>query len=973
MFDKNLPQNVEEGNTEAPSYLPVIPENIPSDLKERRQFVVWRYVWDDKRKAWTKPPFQVSGRYASTDNPATWTTFGEAMKAVNTGRFNGIGFVMTDDDPYVGFDFDHCVDDAGGINPQAREYLDALNSYTEFSPSGHGLRVFVKASVRVNNRVGNNEAYSYGHYLTLTGHRLPNFPVNIYERDGQANTVVKSILALNEAAVEAPHTAAEQPVPTSVLDDDTLLDMARKAKNGDKFRRLFDEGAWQTDFPSQSEADLALCSMLAFWTRKDTGVMDRLFRRSALFRPKWDEARGDQTYGELTIAKAVEAATEVYEGGKAPRAAEDPPPPVKACFPRVPFPLDVFPPDLEASLRNMARAFGVDTGMLPGIVLCAVGAAVGRTVEVYVKDDWREPLIFWHGLVAQSGGVKSPVLNALTQAVFARQARDYDTWKTLHNAWKALPKKERQIHPEPELRFRVLTDLTLEGLRPHVEAGHGGVLYVQDELSAVVTGLNQYKSGGNDREAWLRLFDGKPAAVTRVGGNTFIKGARLNLCGGIQPAVLRATFKGLFLRDGTLFRYLLTYVPPTCRDIDGTEWTEENRNAWNALLYRLMDWSDKQDPDRPHQMAFSQEARRAFIDWRNEMHAYAIDLPEILRGFVPKAIGYAVRIAGALRIIHDTYTCDQVKLSRVMDLEDLNRAKRVVMYYLGQAEVITGLLAKSDAEAGEVSERTMRLAEVLAVLKPEVENGHLAVGYVMDRFNASVQEHERFKTARAFGAFLRACKLPVSSARYNVNGRRGVRCLVWNDAVEAFLADHRKAKGFSDRMKNEIPCGQSPPSPPSPLSKQTCGFADKDKVRQSPPSPLSKQSCGFASFSTEDRADFIEGQSEISVGAAKGQIQESRMNATKADLADFENQCPPPESRMNATKADKADMADIVSGQSEISPVEEKAHTCDQVCDGDKPKERMDIVAELKEIFGDEFDAFFPANGINTGGPKTCK
>ena len=78
--------------------------------------------------------------------------------------------------------------------------------------------------------------------------------------------------------------------------------------NGEKFQDLW-EGRWQQYrwFPSQSEADMALCSMLAYWTDSDADQIDRLFRQSALYRPKWDEPRGATTYGQLTIQKALES------------------------------------------------------------------------------------------------------------------------------------------------------------------------------------------------------------------------------------------------------------------------------------------------------------------------------------------------------------------------------------------------------------------------------------------------------------------------------------------------------------------------------------------------------------------------------------------------------------------------------------------------------------------------------------------
>ena len=91
--------------------------------------------------------------------------------------------------------------------------------------------------------------------------------------------------------------------PPSLADEELLARMG-EANNGQRFERLW-RGEWRGEYPSQSEADLALCSILAFWTGRDAERMDQLFRRSGLFRPKWDEHRGSRTYGETTIATAI--------------------------------------------------------------------------------------------------------------------------------------------------------------------------------------------------------------------------------------------------------------------------------------------------------------------------------------------------------------------------------------------------------------------------------------------------------------------------------------------------------------------------------------------------------------------------------------------------------------------------------------------------------------------------------------------
>src|SRR5262249_4228846 len=97
---------------------------------------------------------------------------------------------------------------------------------------------------------------------------------------------------------------------STTLADAELIEHAKSATNGAKFSRL-----WAGDtsgYPSQSEADLALCSILAFWTCRDAARIDHLFRQSRLIRPKWDEQHGDDTYGQMTIAKAISGCSEVY-------------------------------------------------------------------------------------------------------------------------------------------------------------------------------------------------------------------------------------------------------------------------------------------------------------------------------------------------------------------------------------------------------------------------------------------------------------------------------------------------------------------------------------------------------------------------------------------------------------------------------------------------------------------------------------
>jgi primase-polymerase (primpol)-like protein len=141
--------------------------------------------------------------------------------------------------------------------------------------------------------------YDSCRYFSVTGWLVAGTPRTIEER-----TAALAVLhaRLFPAPTASPRTTSARS-SAAVGDDATLLARAHGARNGSKFAAL-----WRGDtagYRSHSEADLALCALLAFWTGGDAARIDHLFRASGLMRPKWDEARGAHTYGAATIACAL--------------------------------------------------------------------------------------------------------------------------------------------------------------------------------------------------------------------------------------------------------------------------------------------------------------------------------------------------------------------------------------------------------------------------------------------------------------------------------------------------------------------------------------------------------------------------------------------------------------------------------------------------------------------------------------------
>jgi hypothetical protein len=235
------------------------------------------------------------------------------MHTVDHGGFDGVGIVLNGDG-LAGWDFDHCLDAAGNIiDETVAGYLALLDSYSEISPSGTGLRVFLRATLPPKGRKkGPIECYENVRYLTVTGRRLADSRTTINGRQ----QAVEAVHAAVFGARNGKHQASGASPATGYDDDDAaLLERARKAKNGEKFAALYDRGDWGGQgFKSQSEADLTICRTLMFWCGNDSARVDAIFRRSALMRDKWN--RND--YRDDTLNKAI--ATETY---KARDARED--------------------------------------------------------------------------------------------------------------------------------------------------------------------------------------------------------------------------------------------------------------------------------------------------------------------------------------------------------------------------------------------------------------------------------------------------------------------------------------------------------------------------------------------------------------------------------------------------------------------------------------------------------------------------
>lgn len=252
-----------------------------------------------------------TGATAKSNDPSTWGTYEQAQECIKKDpSLSGLGFMFSHS-PYVGIDIDHCIQ--GGVYSKlALDILHLVQSYAEISPSGTGLHIICKGQLnspgRKNTQLG-LEIYDSGRYFTVTENTLEPYP-QVLESQSQIDNLLEEYFNTKTVQKSIENTQKQHEIYS--IDDEKVLEIAKKSKNGAKFADLY-AGNWQNYYKSQSEADIALCNALAFYTNRDDSQMDRLFRGSGLMRDKWDIVHGIHTYGENTITKAIDSCEKVYE------------------------------------------------------------------------------------------------------------------------------------------------------------------------------------------------------------------------------------------------------------------------------------------------------------------------------------------------------------------------------------------------------------------------------------------------------------------------------------------------------------------------------------------------------------------------------------------------------------------------------------------------------------------------------------
>lgn len=288
----------------------VAAENIPSELKQLKQWVLWKAVWDEKQKVFTKVPYRSNGRYKAYSNkPESWDTFDNIYEAYENGIGEGIGFVLSETNPYLCIDIDN-IESMDSL-PELAQEITSL-SYAELSPSGEGIHVWIKNFNLDSDKFKNKnteleyEIYSDKRFITFTGETLNDLAIS---EGKEIESFIEKVFKREETVSTLPQQSNGR--GQAALSESELIQIAEKSKTGSRFK-LFMNGGWEQIYESQSEADLSFLNDLAFWTNCDYHMMDSIFRKSSLMRDKWDRKQNKTTYGDEQLNKAIQECTNTF-------------------------------------------------------------------------------------------------------------------------------------------------------------------------------------------------------------------------------------------------------------------------------------------------------------------------------------------------------------------------------------------------------------------------------------------------------------------------------------------------------------------------------------------------------------------------------------------------------------------------------------------------------------------------------------
>lgn len=292
-------------------------EDCLSELVRYPQWVCWKKGRVKQDGKFDKVPFSpysgqpISGSHKNGEFLKQAGTFQDALEGIKKFKADGLGFILSGDDPFVALDIDHCLENETESSLEPSKVIEKMDTYTEKSPSGNGLRLICKGKIPdwSKNKQGNFEAYDKSRFVTITG--------NIYGEIRPIRECQKSIDWFCLSFLGQKETEQNHNVETWTIPEPEREPRLKAAWQDPKILALMNgeihigEG---NQYATRSEADFALCSKLAFYLGPDPDAIEEFALKSELYREKWNRKDGQYgTYLRRTIYQAIRNQTDMLQ------------------------------------------------------------------------------------------------------------------------------------------------------------------------------------------------------------------------------------------------------------------------------------------------------------------------------------------------------------------------------------------------------------------------------------------------------------------------------------------------------------------------------------------------------------------------------------------------------------------------------------------------------------------------------------
>lgn len=585
------------------------------ELLKLPQFVLWKKENRNNQSKPTKVPYCPETRAkASVGNSSDWSNYSDAtflsLVYDDENNFSGIGFVLTEKDPFFFIDLDNCVDN-GKILPWAEEILNLFPTYWEFSPSKKGLHGYGIGKIpekylsgkKTGRRKGSIEIYDKGRFFTFTEDPLPNTnrisdcqeQLEKFMADNFSESKISDVKVVGDLE-EILQVPVDRLMENLGINDQILNDWIINSKAPDKSSSGKDSTiALELLKLNRDIQDVELMSLIRYRRIRDEDNIKKANRLGYLHGVvKFARScvpSGEEEFSPVDTTNIAQNDNwlepyDIFGDYKITGEAK--------------LEKDMLPSAISEYAFDCAERMGVSPEMvgLPCLVVAASLIHDGFRIQPKIFDtDWIESARLWTAIVADPGCKKTPAISASLKPLKQlekkwdesnrKKIKEYLVKKKTYDQKLKNPEFATEQEPEkPVLKRVIINDATVESLGNILADNPSGILSVHDELVSLLSSMDAYKNNksGKDRSAWLELYNGGMHTIDRVAKEKSIRVPNwsASVIGGIQPEKLQAIASDL-TDDGLLQRFMVIFGKNIGDEIDREPNIEAYEKYFNVL------------------------------------------------------------------------------------------------------------------------------------------------------------------------------------------------------------------------------------------------------------------------------------------------------------------------------------------------------------------------------------------------------